>query len=102
LFVRGKTRADFEKDLLLRSAVERQFEIIGEALSQLARRDAALADQISSLRHIVAFRNILTHGYAAIDNDRVWRVFQEDLARLREVVVGLLRDTPPPSERRRS
>ena len=39
----GKSFADFDSDLVLRSAVERQFEILGEALGQLARLDAALA-----------------------------------------------------------
>jgi uncharacterized protein with HEPN domain len=54
----GKSFADFNSDLVLRSAVERQFEILGEALGQLARLDAALAAKIPDLRQIVAFRNI--------------------------------------------
>jgi uncharacterized protein with HEPN domain len=58
----GKSFADFDSDLLLRSAVERQFEILGEALNRLARLDATLAARIPDLRHIVAFRNILIHG----------------------------------------
>jgi uncharacterized protein with HEPN domain len=37
----GKSFADFDRDIVLRSAVDRQFEIIGEALAQLARIDAA-------------------------------------------------------------
>ena len=62
----GKSFADFDNDLVLRSAVERQFEILGEALNRLDRLDAALAAQIPDLRQIVAFRNILIHGYASI------------------------------------
>jgi uncharacterized protein with HEPN domain len=58
----GKSFADFDSDLLLRFAVERQFEILGEALNRLARLDATLAARIPDLRHIVAFRNILIHG----------------------------------------
>jgi uncharacterized protein with HEPN domain len=54
----GKSFADFNSDLVLRSAVEHQFEILGEALGQLARLDAALAAKIPDLRQIVAFRNI--------------------------------------------
>ena len=80
---------------MLRSAVERQFEIVGEALSQLARRDQALASQIPDLRQIVAFRNILVHGYAIIDSDRVWRVVHESLPDLRGAVDRLLREAPP-------
>ena len=86
----GKTFAEFDRDIILRSAVERQFEIVEEALARLARADAAVAQQIPDLRDIVAFRNILTHGYAVIDRRRVWQVVETDLARLRAVLSQLL------------
>ncbi|MGQ9655614.1 MAG: HepT-like ribonuclease domain-containing protein [Thermodesulfobacteriota bacterium] len=66
-FTSDKTVTDYEGDALLRSAVERQFEIIGEALAQVARLDQALAARITDYRRIIAFRNILIHGYAGID-----------------------------------
>ncbi len=84
--------ADFDVDIVLRSAVERQFEIMGEALNRLAKLDAALAAKIPDLRQIVAFRNILIHGYATIDRARVWRTVQEDLPRLHRVLLDLLPD----------
>ena len=65
-FLRGKTYEAFIEDDLVRSAVERQLEIIGEALSQLAKVDPEMANNIAELRRIIAFRNILIHGYAAI------------------------------------
>jgi uncharacterized protein with HEPN domain len=46
----GKSFADFDSDLVLRSAVERQFEIVGEALNRLDRLDATLAGRIPDLR----------------------------------------------------
>ena len=58
-FTAGKSYVDYEADALLRSGVERQFEIIGEALTQLARLDSALASRIGEYRRIIAFRNIL-------------------------------------------
>ena len=70
-FTHGATTEDFLQGLMLRSAVERQFGIVGEALSQLARHDQVLAGQIPDLREIVAFRNILIHGYEIVDIDRV-------------------------------
>jgi uncharacterized protein with HEPN domain len=86
----GKTFVDFDRDIVLRSAVERQCEIAGEALAQLAHLDVALAAKIPDLPEIVAFRNILIHGYAVIDRARVWRVVQDDLPQLRSVLDDLL------------
>jgi uncharacterized protein with HEPN domain len=86
----GKSFADFDGDLILRSAVERQFEILGEALNRLDRLDPTLAARIPDLRQIVAFRNILIHGYAVIDRGRVWRAVQDDLPPLRAKLDNLL------------
>lgn len=71
-FTEGKGFEDYLVDVLLRSAVERQFEIIGEALAQLARRDPEIAESIQDYRKIIAFRNVLIHGYGQIDHARVW------------------------------
>jgi uncharacterized protein with HEPN domain len=86
----GKSFTDFNSDLVLRSAVERQFEILGEALRQLARLDATLAARIPDLRQIVAFRNVLIHGYALIDRARVWQAVQNDVPGLRAILADLL------------
>jgi len=86
----GKSFTDFDGDVVLRSAVERQFEILGEALGRLARLDTALAARIPDLREIVAFRNVLIHGYAVIDRARVWRAVQDDLPALRAALEDLL------------
>jgi uncharacterized protein with HEPN domain len=64
---------------MLRSAVERQLGIIGEALAQLARTDRNIAARIPELRRVVGFRNVLIHGYDRIDDAGVWRVIKGDL-----------------------
>lgn len=89
-FSAGKTFADYQAEVMLRSAVERQFEIIGEALNQLSKVDADLASQIPELRRIVAFRNILIHGYATVDDALVWQVLTEKLPELTTVLGKLL------------
>ncbi|MGP4015501.1 HepT-like ribonuclease domain-containing protein [Saccharopolyspora sp. 5N708] len=89
-FHSGKTFADYQADAMLRSAVERQFEIIGEALNQLSKADAKLAAQIPELGRIVAFRNILIHGYATVDDALVWQVLTEKLPELDRVLRFLL------------
>ena len=82
-FTAGKTFAEYEADDYFRSAVERQFEIIGEALSQLSRIDSITAAAIPELPRIIAFRNVLVHGYASVDNKLVWGVVERHLAPLR-------------------
>ena len=89
-FVQGKAWQDYEADAMLRAAVERQFEIIGEALAQLSKRNPALAERISEYRNIIAFRNVLIHGYAEVDDKLVWDVVQTRLPDLRQQVSELL------------
>ena len=86
----GKSFADFDGDIVLRQAVERHFEIIGEGLAQLARIDAAMAQKVPDLRQIIAFRNVLIHGYATVDPARVWRVIEDNLRPLRAALAALL------------
>jgi uncharacterized protein with HEPN domain len=89
-FTAGKSFADYEADLLLRSAVERQLSIIGEALSQLKRVAPDVAARIEALGEIVAFRNRLVHGYAQVSDAVVWGVVEEDLAPLAVEAQALL------------
>ncbi len=64
---------------LVQAAVERKFEVIGEALSQLAKLDTVLANRIPDLPQIVAFRNQLIHGYATVNPGTVWDIAQQAL-----------------------
>ena len=89
-FTAGKGKGDYETDALLRSGVERQFTIIGEALHRALKLDPTLADLISDARKIVAFRNILVHGYAHIEDETVWGIVQSSLPVLRSEVEHLL------------
>lgn len=90
-FTSGKTFANYEGDALLRSAVERQFEIIGEAMGNLAKVDEVAAEQITHYQRIIAFRNILIHGYADVDDRLVWDVVERNLPILSHEVDDLLR-----------
>jgi len=89
-FAVNRTFEDYRSDLLFRSAVERQFEIIGEALNQLSRVSPDLAAQIPDLGRMVAFRNILIHGYAVVDDEIVWRAIHENLPTLQAKLAELL------------
>ena len=75
-FTAAKSLDDYERDPMMRLAVERAFAIIGEALVQLGRIDPAITAGITDLRSIIAFRNILIHAYAQIDNRIVWEIVE--------------------------
>jgi uncharacterized protein with HEPN domain len=85
-FLGGAELDDYLADDMLRAAVERQFEIISEAFAGLRRADPAPAAAIPDLSHIVAFRNILVHGYTTVDDRPVRRVVERGLSGLREAV----------------
>ncbi len=89
-FTAGKRLEDYRSNAMLRAAVERQFEIIGEALSRLVQLDKTFAARITEYRRIVAFRNILIHGYADVDDRLVWDVVETKLPLLRGEVEALL------------
>lgn len=89
-FTEGKAFEDYAGDRMLRSAVERQFEIIGEALNQLCKIDPGWAGRIPDAPQTVAFRNLLIHGYASVKDNTVWRTVKDSLPALHSAVSELL------------
>jgi len=90
-FTRGKSADDYARDPLIRAGVERELEIVGEALSQALRfHAAALSDQIPEAPRIIAFRNRLAHGYASVVDDVVWAIVEADVPVLGRRVDDLL------------
>jgi uncharacterized protein with HEPN domain len=90
-FTSGRAFKDYATDEFLRSAVERKFQVIGEALVRLKNDAPELLDQIREHRAIISFRNILVHGYDSIDDQTVWDIIEEDLDSLLGDVKKLLR-----------
>ena len=95
-FIQGQDFQNYIANRMLRSAVERQFGIIGEALNQLAKIEPTLASRVSDLHRIVGFRNTLIHSYDRVDDATVWRVVNEDLPSLREQAAALLAELGDP------
>ena len=81
-FVSGRTLEEYASDELLRSAVERKFEIMGEAIGRIKRDEPDLLLRIRQHRAIMSFRNILVHAYDTIDDQIVWSVIEDDLENL--------------------
>jgi uncharacterized protein with HEPN domain len=92
-YTRGKSVDDYIADDFLRSAVERQFEIVGEAMTQLDRSYPALARRVSARRMIIGFRNVLAHGYFGVSHERVWEIATDDLPGLLREVRALIKET---------
>lgn len=86
----GREFGDYIKDRQFRRAVEREFEIIGEALARFARASPELAARIAELPKVVGFRNRIIHGYDVIDHAAVWGVIQGHLPPLLAEVEALL------------
>jgi len=80
---------------MMRAATERQFEIMGEALTGLRRVDPDLAASVPDLPRIIAFRNILIHNYAEIDDSRVWEVVQDHTSEVLALANRLLAEYGP-------
>ncbi|MBD3300629.1 MAG: DUF86 domain-containing protein [Candidatus Moranbacteria bacterium] len=78
----------YQKDKKLRRAVEREFEIIGEAISRILHNDENI--KITNARKIVDLRNFVIHGYDRVDDAIIWGIIVKDLPKLKKEIKGLL------------
>jgi uncharacterized protein with HEPN domain len=92
LVTEGKTLKDYSGERLLRQGVERNLQIIGEAVGRLRRDDPETADRLSEYERIVGFRNVLVHGYDLVDDGIVWNTIRTNLPLLLAEVEGLQRE----------
>jgi uncharacterized protein with HEPN domain len=90
--VSGISLDEYRNKRAVRSAVEREFIIIGEALRRVRALDERLFSSISNSRAIVDFRNLLAHDYGAVDDDAVFGLVYSDLIVLKAEVGELLGD----------
>lgn len=82
----------YESNKLLRRAVERELEIIGEATNRIIKTQPDI--DISDSRRIVNLRNLVIHSYDNVDNIIIWGIIDKDLPRLKQQVLALLKTTP--------
>ena len=91
-FTHNKQFEDYTTNAMLRSAVERQFEIIGEALNRLKYLEPEVLVSITDYPRIIAFRNVLAHGYDIISDEIVWDIVQHRVSILRQEIDTLQQD----------
>jgi uncharacterized protein with HEPN domain len=90
-FTEGATIESYSTNALLRSAVERKFMIIGEALARARDLRPAIMDQVASSQSIVGFRNRLVHGYETVRDETVWDAIHKSLPLLLEDIARLMK-----------
>ena len=88
--VKNLDLAAYERNRLVRSSVEREFIIIGEAAAALAHVALVVFNAITRARRIVDFRNQLTHEYSTVDDAIVWAIAEHDVPILRRECTSLL------------
>ncbi len=90
-YARGKSLDDYRRDSMMKAAIERKLEIMGEAICQLEECRPGWVEKISEHRQIVGFRNRLAHGYFTLNDASVWSVVQHKLSVLVSEVEALLK-----------
>jgi len=86
------TLEDYRSRRAVRSSVDREFIIIGEALRRISGIDERLISSTTNSRSILDFRNLLAHEYGAVDDDSVFGLIQSDLVVLKAEICDLLQD----------
>ena len=90
LFIKAtKDFTSFQKDTKTKRAVERDIEIIGEAMSRILNKDESIT--LSNTRKIVDTRNRIIHGYDTVSDDILWNVIIQHLPILKHEIQELLK-----------
>jgi uncharacterized protein with HEPN domain len=80
---------EFVKDIRTKRAVERELEIIGEAVSRILKKDSTIT--ITNARKIVDTRNRIIHGYDTLTDDFIWSIIINHLPSLKNEVERMLK-----------
>lgn len=86
---KGKSVEEYKRNRVFRSALERELQIIGEAMLQLDNVSPELSERIAEHRSIIGFRHVLVHGYDSLDPDTVWNVLETKVSILLEQAKSL-------------
>jgi uncharacterized protein with HEPN domain len=79
---------DYSKDIKTKRAVERDIEIIGEAMSRILKKDTTF--EIENAQKIIGTRNRIAHGYDKISDDLIWSIVINHLPKLKIEITSML------------
>ncbi|BBO24516.1 MAG: DUF86 domain-containing protein [Fimbriimonadaceae bacterium] len=88
----GVTLEGFRSQWIIQSAVERQFEILGEALVRVREFERPIYERIPDAAKIIGLRNIIIHGYDSVDPAILWAIVEDRLGELRALLEALLEE----------
>ncbi|MBP7416381.1 MAG: HepT-like ribonuclease domain-containing protein [Pyrinomonadaceae bacterium] len=92
-YTKAKELKDYQASRMLRSAVEREYEIIGEAVRRLENEFPDVFSSLTNGRKIINFRNILIHAYDSVSDEVVWDTTIGDLPLLKTEIVKEIKNT---------
>ncbi len=80
----------YQENLMLKRAVERDFEIIGEAVNRIIKRDKTFEFKITNVKAIIRLRNQVIHAYDNISDENIWSVLINHLPKLKIEIENLI------------
>jgi uncharacterized protein with HEPN domain len=83
---------EYKKNKMLKRAVERELEIIGEAINRIIKKDPTYAEKIKDAINIVGLRNQVIHAYDNISDENIWAILINHLPQLKNDVLSLLEE----------
>jgi uncharacterized protein with HEPN domain len=81
---------EYKQNLLLKRAIERELEIIGEAMNRIIKKDPNFIQKIEEAKSIISLRNYIIHAYDSVSDENIWAIIQNHLPKLKRQVEILL------------
>lgn len=81
---------DYQKNIMLKRAIERDLEIIGEAINRILTKDSSFEKKITDAKAIVGLRNQVIHSYDNISDENVWSIIINHLPKLKTEINNLI------------
>lgn len=75
---------------MLKRAIERDIEIIGEAVNRILKKDPTLENSITDARSIIGLRNQVIHAYNNVSDENIWSILTNHLPKLKVEVEKLI------------
>jgi uncharacterized protein with HEPN domain len=80
----------YKQNLMRKRAVERNLEIIGEAVNRIITRDSSYVEKVSNAKSIIGLRNHVIHSYDSVSDENIWSILINHLPKLKSEVENLI------------